>query len=181
MLNASKRRDPICRKADRASPDHRSFTHADQHLESTKMLSTLPNLSHSIFQGTNYAPQVSSPLSSSPLRSSPLSPRDGNVPTRRFPMSSPTPTGKQQSEFSKRKVKSNPLIHNRNGGREARRNLFLRKVRESSEDRRWEARGGDDEVCLDLLLARAHGLTLHIDDANDMACRREAPSGTSTA
>lgn len=37
----------------------------------------------------------------------------------------------------------------RNGGddgRETRRKLFLKRVREDSEDKRWKARGGDDEL-----------------------------------
>jgi len=56
--------------------------------------------------------------------------------------------GKENRPFSKRPVKKNPLIHKSDGddGRETRRKLFLKKVREGSEDRRWEARGGDDEM-----------------------------------
>jgi len=115
-----------------------------------KMFSTLPLLVHNFNQTSYYTPQVSSPLSSSPLRSSPLSPRDGNAlqpPRRQFPMSSPTPAkNRKESPYSQRVTRSNPLIHNRGDGRETRRKLFLKKVRENSEDKRWEARGGDDEV-----------------------------------
>jgi hypothetical protein len=116
----------------------------------TKMFSTLPLLAHNLNQTSYYAPQVSSPLSSSPLRSLPLSPRDRNAlqsPRRRFPMSSPTfAKNRKENPYSQRVTRSNPLIHNRGDGRETRRKLFLKKVREDSEDKRWEARGGDDEV-----------------------------------
>ena len=43
-------------------------------------------------------------------------------------------------------MKVNPLMHGRNDGRETRRKLFLRKVREDSEDKRWANRGGEDEM-----------------------------------
>lgn len=48
----------------------------------------------------------------------------------------------------KRVVKKNPLIHRdeKDGGRETRRKLFLKRVREDSEDKRWDKKGGDDEV-----------------------------------
>jgi hypothetical protein len=61
-------------------------------------------------------------------------------------MSSPTTTKINNKPYSKRVAKSNPLVHNREDGREARRKLFLKKVREGSEDKRWDARGGGDEV-----------------------------------
>lgn len=54
----------------------------------------------------------------------------------------------------KRVVKKNPLIHRdeKDGGRETRRKLFLKRVREDSEDKRWDKKGGDDEVCATLIL-----------------------------
>ena len=64
-------------------------------------------------------------------------------------MLSPTPLkNRKDNPYSKRITKENPLIHNRADGRETRRSLFLRKVREESEERRWDARGGEDEVSL---------------------------------
>jgi hypothetical protein len=48
--------------------------------------------------------------------------------------------------YSKRITRENPLIHGRGDGREARRSLFLKKVREGSEGKRLLARGGEDEV-----------------------------------
>ncbi len=116
----------------------------------TKMFSTLPLLALNPTQASYYVPQVSSPLSSSPLHSSPRSPRHGNPPQpprRRFPMSSPTPiNNRKENPYSQRVTRSNPLMHNRGDGRETRRKLFLKKVREDSEDKRWDARGGEDEV-----------------------------------
>jgi hypothetical protein len=62
-------------------------------------------------------------------------------------MSSPTPTkNRKENPYSQRVTRSNPLIHNRGDGRETRRKLFLKKVKENSEDKRWDARGGEDEV-----------------------------------
>lgn len=37
-------------------------------------------------------------------------------------------------------------MHKGSDSRETQRKLFLKKVREGSENKRWEARGGDDEV-----------------------------------
>lgn len=54
--------------------------------------------------------------------------------------------------FSKRVTKANPLINrNADESREARRKLFLKKVREGSEEKRWSNRGlggseGEEEV-----------------------------------
>jgi hypothetical protein len=115
------------------------------------MFSALPMLAHHFNQESYYSPQVSSPLSSSPTRASSLSPSNGDIePTRQnqFPMfSSPSRRNRKDSTFSKRVTRSNPLIHNRDDGRETRRKLFLKRVREDSEDKRWNARGGEDEVC----------------------------------
>ncbi|KAI9729907.1 MAG: hypothetical protein M1818_008347 [Claussenomyces sp. TS43310] len=114
------------------------------------MFTTLPRPAHHHpFQNYDHIPQVSSPLSSSPLRgsSSPLSPRDVNIPSRLMSMSSPTRPSKSGEESrAKRPIKKNPLIHRSDDARETRRSLFLRKVREDSEDKRWQARGGDDEM-----------------------------------
>lgn len=53
----------------------------------------------------------------------------------------------RESVFSKRPTKPNPLLNKGDEeGRETRRKLFLKKVKESSEDRKWRARGGEDEM-----------------------------------
>ncbi|KAM0141236.1 hypothetical protein ACHAO1_002015 [Botrytis cinerea] len=131
----------------------------------------------------HYPPHVPSPLSSSPLRSSPpvspLEPRNANLPTRMqqagdyqtsFMMSPESGASKTSSPdknhpssnkhspnregaFSKRITKTNPLLHGQGDGRETRRKLFLRRVREDSEDKRWKARGGDDEMMRTIWIA----------------------------
>ena len=57
-------------------------------------------------------------------------------------------TDSRSSAYSKRPTKPNPLLHGKNAGdgRETRRKLFLKRVREDQEDKRWKARGGDDEM-----------------------------------
>lgn len=59
----------------------------------------------------------------------------------------------REGAFSKRITKSNPLLHGQGDGRETRRKLFLRRVREDSEDKRWKARGGDDEMMRTIWIA----------------------------
>jgi hypothetical protein len=59
------------------------------------------------------------------------------------------PSSRRESNFSKRTTKVNPLIHGRGSveeGRETRRKLFLKNVREASEEKKWKNRGGDDEI-----------------------------------
>jgi hypothetical protein len=96
-------------------------------------------------------------------------------------MSSPTPLkSRKDNPYSKRITKENPLIHNHGDGRETRRTLFLRKVREESEERRWDARGGEDEVSLMPLTNvvdewNPNWLDMS-DDAHDMARWAEASS-----
>lgn len=136
-------------------------------LSSSKMFSQLPPLhtqsSPFSFQHQNfYTPSKPSPLSSSPLGAnrSPLAERDENA-SHSFTMSSPPPpttnifsaqiygqTSQSAKSTGKRVVKKNPLIHRdeKDGGRETRRKLFLKRVREDSEDKRWDKKGGDDEV-----------------------------------
>ncbi|KAE9377726.1 hypothetical protein N431DRAFT_434869 [Stipitochalara longipes BDJ] len=65
---------------------------------------------------------------------------------------SPPPSRGRESVYSKRVTKANPLMNrNADEGREARRKLFLKKVREGSEEKRWRDRNsgmseGEDEV-----------------------------------
>ncbi|OBT43945.1 hypothetical protein VE00_04642 [Pseudogymnoascus sp. WSF 3629] len=60
-----------------------------------------------------------------------------------------------ESAYSARQTKKNPLIHrnDNDNGRETRRKLFLRRVRQDSEDKRWEKRGGDDEIMRTIWIA----------------------------
>lgn len=101
---------------------------------------------------TSYRPAVSSPLSSSPIRATtppPLAPRDANA--RRATQSSPIsasagPAKHTLSKFASRPARPNPVTQKREVAQEGRRKLFLRNVRQRAEDRRWEMRGGEQEV-----------------------------------
>lgn len=60
-----------------------------------------------------------------------------------------TSTRGRESVYSKRTTKSNPLIHKSGGssneGRETRRKLFLKRVRDVADEKRWKERGiGED-------------------------------------
>ncbi|KAI9048684.1 hypothetical protein LZ554_007515 [Drepanopeziza brunnea f. sp. 'monogermtubi'] len=65
----------------------------------------------------------------------------------RTPLISPPPT-KRHSAYSRRTTKANPLMSGLTGddGRETRRKLFLKRVREGGEEKRWRERGGDEEI-----------------------------------
>lgn len=116
-----------------------------------------------------YRPTVSSPLSSSPVRAStppphpsscsstplsPLSPcqsfNNGNLAPSRDVQSSPIPAppSKAMSRFASRGApRPNPLTtQKREAAQESRRKLFLKNVRQRAEDKRWEKRGGEQEV-----------------------------------
>jgi len=85
-------------------------------------------------------------FSYTPQKSSPLSPCNPNARQRSFPLSppmSPSPSQKQNTpSLTRRTVKPNPLLlQQKDCGRARRRDLFLRKVRQDGEERKWEARG----------------------------------------
>ncbi|KAL8418193.1 hypothetical protein RB594_001704 [Gaeumannomyces avenae] len=90
---------------------------------------------------------VPSPLSSSPIRASsppqPLSPRDANE--RRQIQSSPIKPS-SMFKYASRPARPNPVARGREGFQEARRNLFLKKVQQRSDDKRWERRGVENKL-----------------------------------
>lgn len=68
-----------------------------------------------------------------------------------------TSTRGRESVYSKRTTKSNPLVHKSGGstneGRETRRKLFLKRVRDVADEKRWKERGigegvGEEEEVL---------------------------------
>ncbi|KAI0156859.1 hypothetical protein GGR57DRAFT_491361 [Xylariaceae sp. FL1272] len=98
-----------------------------------------------------HRPAVSSPLSSSPIRasqSSPLSPRDINTLPRRDTLSSPIRGPPTKFKYTARDTKPNPLRVNREKAQEGRRSLFLKNVRQRSDQKKWEQRGGDQEALM---------------------------------
>ncbi|KAL1840962.1 hypothetical protein VTJ49DRAFT_7568 [Mycothermus thermophilus] len=48
--------------------------------------------------------------------------------------------------FASRSSRPNPLLRRREDAQEGRRRLFLQNVRQRQEDKRWEMRGGEDEL-----------------------------------
>lgn len=50
--------------------------------------------------------------------------------------------------FATRPARLNPLLKRREDAQESRRRLFLQNVRQRAEDKRWEMRGGEEEVRL---------------------------------
>ena len=80
-----------------------------------------------------------------PYRSSPLSMRDTNICSRSSPSlktritTSSIDTCKPAS--FKRQSKYRSLLKNKDLERDKRRDLFLKKVKQSGDDRKWEARG----------------------------------------
>jgi hypothetical protein len=73
----------------------------------------------------------------------------GSTQTVSLPSPPPSRGKNQESVFAKRATKPNPLFHGRRDGedgRETRRKLFLKRVRDSAEEKRWKDRGGDDEI-----------------------------------
>ncbi|OMP83668.1 hypothetical protein BK809_0005049 [Diplodia seriata] len=96
-----------------------------------------------------------------PSRSSPLAPRHSNV-VRRQPLAPTTNTSHNVFTFSmdpaskpstpappQRSVKPNPLIQKTAGdaGRERRRDMFLKKVANDRDERRWAGRAEQVRYC----------------------------------
>lgn len=102
--------------------------------------------------------------------SQPLSPCNQNhlntLPWHRETQSSPIPTpsifgssisGSTTTEnsngsnskfrFASRNPRPNPVLKRREDAQEGRRRLFFQNVRQRQDDKRWEMRGGEDEVC----------------------------------
>ena len=104
----------------------------------------------------HYRPAEPSPLTSSPIRaSSPLSPLDRNsVPQRTCFSSPPGPP----SKFSARTTKPNPLLRKREDNQQTRRQLFMKNVRDRAEDKAWERRSIEGNVCPSLRLAPSHAI-----------------------
>jgi hypothetical protein len=108
-------------------------------------------LAASFTLGDFHMPYIPSPLSPPQERATPLSFSNGsaqNAAAHRSIPASPSSSMRRRLDdpYSKRITRENPLIHGRGDGREARRSLFLKKVREGSEGKRLLARGGEDEV-----------------------------------
>jgi hypothetical protein len=90
-----------------------------------------------------------------PSRPSPLSPRSANafaaIPQNPFTFAmsgseNAVSNTQKPVSYSQRAVRVNPFANrNRNEQLERRRNMFLRRVEQSREDKKWEGR--TDQVC----------------------------------
>lgn len=91
--------------------------------------------------------KFSQPLPHTPSRSSPLSVRPQKIVAElsNLKMLPSPPSSPPDFLAPKRLFKSVPVV-SREKGREARRNLFLKKVRTGREDKIIKSRGGEDEV-----------------------------------
>ena len=78
-----------------------------------------------------------------PSRPSPLSPRQTNACHRTRPLHSHMASAKEActSTHHKRENKFKTLIKSKDTERSQRRELFLKKVKQVGDDRKWEARG----------------------------------------
>lgn len=96
-----------------------------------------------------YRPAVPSPLSSSPMRASspPLSQQElDSLPQREIQSSPIQARPAAKFRFATSAPRANPVVRKREDARESRRNLFLKEVRQRADDKKWERRGGDQEV-----------------------------------
>ncbi|KAI9843268.1 MAG: hypothetical protein M1838_002707 [Thelocarpon superellum] len=104
-------------------------------------------------------------------------------------MSHPHDGSHRISTFGRRPIQANPLLQRTKDTREQRRNLFLKKIRDSGEERRWQARG-PDEVMRTVFLAErkrweemqarlaAHVVETELDDETNMQMTADDVRGT---
>ena len=99
--------------------------------------------------GLDHAPHTPSPLSprSRNLRALPsifsVARAEPTACSRAMPSSSST---RPRGQPTPRNLNPNPLLQKGRDARDRRRGLFLKKVREEGEERKWASRGGEDEV-----------------------------------
>lgn len=61
-------------------------------------------------------------------------------------MSSSSHGSSSKFRFAARDPRPNPAVRRREDVQETRRQLFLQNVRHRADEKRWERRGGEDEV-----------------------------------
>ncbi|KAK3377929.1 hypothetical protein B0H63DRAFT_230350 [Podospora didyma] len=95
-----------------------------------------------------HRPVVSSPLSSSPIRASSSSKAQGYTHSHRDTQSSPitAPPKSTKFKYATRNSRPNPIIQRREDAQDSRRRLFLHNVRQRADERKWDKRGGEDEL-----------------------------------
>ncbi|KAL1857511.1 hypothetical protein VTK73DRAFT_8048 [Phialemonium thermophilum] len=101
---------------------------------------------------SRYRPSTSSPLSSSPIRSSSSPFASSNhdsskpVPDTQSSPIQPTAAERPKFRFATRTPRPIPVVRKREDVQESRRRLFLHNVRQRAEDKKWERRGGEQEL-----------------------------------
>ncbi|KAF4615622.1 hypothetical protein G7Y89_g15285 [Cudoniella acicularis] len=145
---------PLSSSPLRLSPTPSPLSPRNGNLPSRSNASFDPNEDDKMMMSPTPSPSKCKPRSGNSVKAerNPLyqlpSQRETQTPIISLP--SPPPSrgkGDRESTFAKRPSKPNPLFHRGDGdGRETRRKLFLKRVREGSEDKRWRDRGGDEEI-----------------------------------
>ncbi|KAK3328352.1 hypothetical protein B0T19DRAFT_424272 [Cercophora scortea] len=108
-----------------------------------------------------YRPTRSSPLSSSPIRAAPASPPFASSPlsardspslfsvrdAQSSPISAPPSTSSvARFKYATRNPRPNPVVQKREDAQDGRRRLFLNNVRQRADEKKWERRGGENEL-----------------------------------
>ncbi|KAK3685764.1 hypothetical protein B0T22DRAFT_229156 [Podospora appendiculata] len=108
-----------------------------------------------------YRPTRSSPLSSSPIGAAPASPPFASSPlsardspslfsvreAQSSPISAPPSTGSvSRFKYATRNARPNPVVQKREDVQDGRRRLFLNNVRQRADEKKWERRGGENEL-----------------------------------
>ena len=91
-------------------------------------------------------PNALNTLSWSQTQSSPIHPSSSFSPTFSNNSETKNSNGTSKFRFATRNPRPNPVLKRREDAQAGRRRLFLQNVRQRAEDRRWEMRGGEDEV-----------------------------------
>lgn len=129
----------------------------------------------------------SSPHAFLPVIPSPLSPRratHGHYQPRLFSdfMTSQQPSDtrrSQQTPFSARPIKPVPTTQRPDALRERRRDIFLKKIKQTRDDSRWESR--TEDVCLSSLQSHQYACTDFRTDGASRLCKPEATLGGRTS
>ncbi len=120
-----------------------SPTHRQQQANSNPLSPYSPNLLNSLPWQQQQQQQQQRDTQSSPIPAAPsLFFGSSTNTTPENSNSSSTP----KFRFASRNPRPNPVLKKREDAQEGRRRLFFATVRQRQDDRRWEMRGGEDEV-----------------------------------
>ncbi|KAK3326423.1 hypothetical protein B0H66DRAFT_600547 [Apodospora peruviana] len=118
-------------------------------------------LSSSPIRASSASPPPLSSSSSQTTMSSPFTARDPNTCCLRDIQTSPVSGSEQplfgeksssssssgvKFKYANRNVRPNPVVQKREDKQEGRRRLFLQNVRQRADDKKWDRRGGENEL-----------------------------------